>query len=169
MTAREELVTLAECPIGLFVSSDGELCLKSDYGSGQGRIDAYIVASGEFFWGLPPQTIASQRAQMVQPVPSDLVSRFLTPLSAPAPDEVDRLREDCAQIYQVIGVMAHALGYWDDRMCDADKDRITKAMDNLSAASNGDARPHEDLLPFILAAAQAALVEWAQCRRTSTA
>lgn len=62
------LVTLAECPIGLFLSAGGELCLKTEYGTNEGRIDAYIVSSGEFFWGDHPQTIASQRVQMVTPV-----------------------------------------------------------------------------------------------------
>jgi hypothetical protein len=47
---------------------DGELCLKTEYGNNDGRIDAYIVSSGEFFWGAQPQTIASQRVQMVRPV-----------------------------------------------------------------------------------------------------
>ena len=62
------MVTLAECPIGLFKSEDGELCLKTEYGNNDGRIDAFIVSSGEYFWGAAPQTIASQRAQMVTPV-----------------------------------------------------------------------------------------------------
>jgi len=62
-----EPVTLAQCPIGLFECS-GELCLKTEYGNNEGRIDAYIVSSGEFFWGAAPQTIANQRAQMVQPI-----------------------------------------------------------------------------------------------------
>jgi hypothetical protein len=61
-------VTLAECPIGLFMSEGGELCLKTEYGDNEGRIDAYIVSSGEMFWGAAPQTRASQRAQMVTPV-----------------------------------------------------------------------------------------------------
>lgn len=60
-------VTLAECPIGLFMSDD-ELCLKTEYGTNEGRIDAYIVSSGEFFWGVAPQTIENQRKQMVTPV-----------------------------------------------------------------------------------------------------
>lgn len=60
-------VPLEECPIGLFMSASGELCLKTEYGSNEGRVDAYIVSSGEFFWGAAPQTIASQRKQIVQP------------------------------------------------------------------------------------------------------
>jgi len=61
-------VPLEDCPIGLFWTDGGELCLRTEYGNNEGRIDAYIVSSGEFFWGKSPQTIASQRAQMVQPV-----------------------------------------------------------------------------------------------------
>lgn len=61
-------VSLAECPIGLFLAESGELCLKTEYGNNEGRIDAYIVSSGEMFWGHAPQTIASQQAELVQPV-----------------------------------------------------------------------------------------------------
>lgn len=64
---RKRTVTLANCPIGLFLSA-GELCLKTEYRNNEGRIDAYIVSSGEFYWGEAPQTIASQRANMVRPV-----------------------------------------------------------------------------------------------------
>ena len=59
--------TLAACPIGLFMSGD-ELCLKTEYGNNEGRIDAYIVSSGEMYWGLPPQTIESQRGSIVIPI-----------------------------------------------------------------------------------------------------
>ncbi len=41
--------SLEECPVGLFVW-EGELCFKSEY-STNGRADAYVVASGEYFWG----------------------------------------------------------------------------------------------------------------------
>lgn len=58
--------TLAECPVGLFYHGD-ELCIKTEYGNNEGRIDAFIVSSGEFFWGHAPQTIASQRASIVTP------------------------------------------------------------------------------------------------------
>lgn len=60
--------TLADCPIGLFIAESGELCLKTEYGNNEGRIDAYIVSTGEMFWGAAPQTIANQRAQIVTPV-----------------------------------------------------------------------------------------------------
>lgn len=67
---------LINCPIGLFWYGD-TLCLKTEYGNNQGRIDAYIVATGEFFWGDAPQTIASQREQMVTPIPYRTVLRAL--------------------------------------------------------------------------------------------
>lgn len=63
----DPITPLVECPIGLFISESGEICLKTEYANSQGRIDAYIVSSGEFFWGDPPQTIASQRLQRVKP------------------------------------------------------------------------------------------------------
>lgn len=78
------MITLAECPIGLFVNGYGGLCLKTEYGNNEGRIDAYIVASGEFFWGDEPQTIANQRRQMVRPVTDEEVAAFLASLE-PAP------------------------------------------------------------------------------------
>lgn len=67
-------VTLAKCPIGLFIADGAGLCLKTEYGNNEGRIDAYIVSSGELFWGAEPQTIASQRAQMVRPI-GDLLAQ----------------------------------------------------------------------------------------------
>jgi hypothetical protein len=70
----KDAVMLAECPIGLFMPVDSnELCLKTEYGNNEGRIDAYIVSSGEFFWGSHPQTIPNQRAQVVRPVEADVV------------------------------------------------------------------------------------------------
>lgn len=65
-------VFLKDCPIGLFINAYGGLCLKTKYGSNEGRIDAYIVNSGEFFWGEHPQTIENQRMQVVQPVAAAL-------------------------------------------------------------------------------------------------
>ena len=62
------VTTLENCPIGLFESEGGELCLKTEYGTNEGRIDAYIVSSGEFFWGSQPQTIPNQRKQRVSPM-----------------------------------------------------------------------------------------------------
>lgn len=41
-----EMIPFEECPVGMFVSGGGELCLKTEYG-----LEAYIVSSGERFWG----------------------------------------------------------------------------------------------------------------------
>jgi len=71
-TVPQTLVTLTDCPIGLF-RYGGELCLKTEYGSNEGRIDAYIVSSGEFFWG-GTNTPAAQRKVMVEPVSEIAVS-----------------------------------------------------------------------------------------------
>lgn len=57
--------------------------------------------------------------------------------------ENERLRRDCAELYQVIGTMA---GHCPDP-CDQG---IIKALDNASAAAAGEPRRHDDLLPFIL-------------------
>lgn len=75
--APKSRVTLRDCPIGLFMC-DGELCLKTEYGNSEGHIDAYIVSSGEFFWGDQPQTIKSQNAQLVQPISDETVEGWLT-------------------------------------------------------------------------------------------
>lgn len=57
--------------------------------------------------------------------------------------EIDRLRRDCAELYQVIGTMA-------EHCPDPDSPAIVKALDNASDAANGDPRRHNDLLPFVL-------------------
>jgi len=58
---------LDECPVGLFFSM-GELCVKTEYREASGAITAFIVSSGEFFWGPYPQTVANQNAETVTPV-----------------------------------------------------------------------------------------------------
>lgn len=58
-------------------------------------------------------------------------------------DEVRRLREDCAEAYQVCGAAMLCPGEvkWTD-------DDAVRVLDNLSAAANGEPRPHDDLLPW---------------------
>lgn len=52
LTPKRRWRTLADCPIGMFMADvQGPLCLKTEYGNNEGRIDAYIVETGEFFWG----------------------------------------------------------------------------------------------------------------------
>lgn len=55
--------------------------------------------------------------------------------------EIERLRRDCAEAYQVVGVLATEASLSNNKA-------ITRALDNLAAAVAGDPRPHEDLLPF---------------------
>lgn len=71
------LMSLAECPIGLFWAGD-TLGFKSEYGNNDGSIDAFIVSSGEFFWGPPPQTIPRQRAMLVCPIAGDRAEAALS-------------------------------------------------------------------------------------------
>lgn len=66
--ARKRRTTLAKCPVGLFIDSFGDLCLKTEYRTEKGAVEAYIVESGEFFWGEAPQTVQNQLRQMVTPV-----------------------------------------------------------------------------------------------------
>jgi len=72
----DELIDLADAPVGLFWCGD-TLAMKTEYGNNEGRIDAFIVSSGEFFWGDAPQTIASQRASMVLPIEPDYAATVL--------------------------------------------------------------------------------------------
>ena len=51
LTPKRRWKTLADCPVGMFMSEWNTLCMKTEYGNNEGRIDAYIVESGEFFWG----------------------------------------------------------------------------------------------------------------------
>ena len=47
--AKRKLVSLAECPIGMF-KYGSTLALKTEYRT-DGSPDCYIVSSGEYFWG----------------------------------------------------------------------------------------------------------------------
>lgn len=58
--------------------------------------------------------------------------------------EIHRLRRDCAEAYQVVGTLSCVL--WDSE--NVSSEDVTKALDNLMAAANGEPRPHDDLLPF---------------------
>lgn len=59
-------------------------------------------------------------------------------------EQLEQARRDCAEAYQVVGQM---LGTASERMSWTDDD-VVRALDNLSAAANGEPRPHEDLLPW---------------------
>lgn len=58
------------------------------------------------------------------------------------PEKIERLQRDCGEAYQVIG--AGMLGI----QCVFTQSDVARALDNLSAAANGEPRPHDDLLPW---------------------
>lgn len=68
MVPKKRRVRLDKCPVGLFLYGEDCLGMKTEYGNNEGRIDAFIVSSGEFFWGPAPQTIERQRAHLVWPI-----------------------------------------------------------------------------------------------------
>lgn len=59
----------------------------------------------------------------------------------PAAQRYDALRTLCAELYQVIGVLAEAAGAFDT-------DAVTRALDNAAAGAEGRELPHATLLPF---------------------
>lgn len=65
-------------------------------------------------------------------------------LGRKAAAEIERLRRDCAEAYQVVGTLSGVL--WSNESVRMED--VTKALDNLLAAAEGKPRPHEDLLPF---------------------
>lgn len=67
--------------------------------------------------------------------------RYINTLIAEQATEISRLRRDCAEAYQVVGVLAEHYGAFDT-------DDVTRALDNLSDAGNGRPRRHDDLLPW---------------------
>lgn len=70
MKRSRTLVPLKFCPPGLFLF-EGELCFRSEYkttnANGYVQSDAYIVATGEYFWGGASNTGAREQLK-VEPV-----------------------------------------------------------------------------------------------------
>jgi hypothetical protein len=62
--------------------------------------------------------------------------------------EIDRLREDCAQAHLAVFSLAERFGYLEMPNDDPRAVQLTKLLDNLHAAAEGDERPHADLIPF---------------------
>ena len=58
--------TLANCPPGLFMSPDGYMGLKTEYANERGGSEAYVVASGEYWWG-GEHTHETREKQLVWP------------------------------------------------------------------------------------------------------
>ena len=55
--------------------------------------------------------------------------------------ELERLRRDCAEAYQVLGAIS-------TQPCPHTARDVERALDNLCAAAEGKPRPHDDLLPW---------------------
>ena len=66
----KRLVKLKDCPIGLFIKGY-TLCVKTEYGNA----DAYIVWSGERFWG-GAKTIEEIGEVFVLPISDKVVQRI---------------------------------------------------------------------------------------------
>jgi hypothetical protein len=87
--AKSRRVRLRDCPPGLFLFADSRLGFKSEYTSnenaraGEGG-DAYVVASGEYFWG-GATTKAERGALMVTPVHCPIVLAPDMPLKRTEP------------------------------------------------------------------------------------
>lgn len=67
LTSKVKWRTLEDCPIGMFMSEYWNLCVKTEYGNNEGRIDAYVVSTGEFYWG-GAKTPEDQRKIYVMPI-----------------------------------------------------------------------------------------------------
>lgn len=71
-----KLVTLADCPPGLFFYN-GIFGFKSEYHTesvsrpGVWQTDAYVVASGEYFWGGEPNPVEREKL-LVLPIVLDV-------------------------------------------------------------------------------------------------
>ena len=74
---------------------------------------------------------------------SDKHCNFLLNTGGATAEEVERLRQDCAEAYQVIGSLADRAGL-------LQYPAVVKSLENLDAATRGEPRPHADLLPIFL-------------------
>lgn len=62
-----EPCAFVDCPPGLFRYA-GMLCFKSEYSSKAGQQDAYVIESGEYFWGGTNGDLSARRALVVTPM-----------------------------------------------------------------------------------------------------
>jgi hypothetical protein len=98
---------------------------------------------------------AAERTIVTDPADYDGMQEFVDAIAAiidaeikPLVEQVSSLRKVCAEAYQLAGLFA-------DRI-----DNAKEALDNLSAAANGEPIPHETFLPVSIIDAQIApLVE----------
>jgi len=75
-----EMVELCQCPPGLFLF-EGMLGFRSEYSTevhGRYQADAYVVETGEYFWGGTKGDVAARDRLMVQPVGYDMLTAALS-------------------------------------------------------------------------------------------
>lgn len=86
-TEQPDILSLMDCPPGLFLFN-GTLAFKTEYGAsigkdvGGGKVEwtvthwpeAYVVASGEFFWG-GAKSHEERAKLLVEPVDADRLER----------------------------------------------------------------------------------------------
>lgn len=98
--AMADAVRLDECPPGLFMF-DGTLCFRSEYTTTldnprRYQPDAYVVETGEYFWG-GAKTTEERSALMVVPV-SGLTPADLAAERAAAAEAMREAAADCARL-----------------------------------------------------------------------
>lgn len=96
------MIALKDAPVGLFLFGE-TLCLKTEYltdnkGAGIAQTDAYVVASGEYFWGGVSNPIARENL-MVTPV---VDTRHEQPSVDPRHIEVMKMMRDRLEQYKVL-------------------------------------------------------------------
>ena len=119
-------------------SSDGDMALHlmtlDNFLGGQGGVSGAADAREAL------EQITDYLAEAGSVAPSSVpAERFEMRRVAGENAEIARLRRDCGEMYQVIGVLANGRP-------------VLKVLNNALAAANGQPRPHDDLLPFTLPA-----------------
>lgn len=134
-----ERVTLEECPPGLFLSESGHLGFKSEYRMHNGEEmtrwpDAYVVASGEVFWG-GAKSHDERAALFVRPIDdTDLILALSRPPS-PQTGLIEALaaeREACARDAEEVANTANVLA--NDNF-NSDYNQAVRDGANLAAAT----------------------------------
>ena len=111
--------------------------------SSDGDMALHLMTLDNFLGGQGGVSGAADAREALEQITDYLAEAgSVAPSSVPAERfEIARLRRDCAEMYQVIGVLANGRP-------------VLKVLNNALAAANGQPRPHDDLLPFTLPAPQ---------------
>ena len=96
--ADDGFVPLADCPPGVFVSPQGWLGFRNEYWTDKGEPEAYVLASGEFYWG-GVDTHAERRKVLVRPLDPDEVATALRASASTAPEPSEAEVEAGAREY----------------------------------------------------------------------